>query len=108
MLYDVPGIAAVRVLLVGFGKQQEVGAKEYRDGVRELFRDVDVLLAPATPCRAPKIGQKTFVLDGDRVVVHWVFDIVRPDILAIRDNLLTPTSRSEGGSPSPTNTTSAS
>src|SRR5882724_9132613 len=38
MLYDVPGIAAVRVLLVGFGKQQEVGAKEYRDGVRGAVR----------------------------------------------------------------------
>ena len=38
MLYDVPGIAASRVLLVGFGKQQEVGAKEYRDGVRGAVR----------------------------------------------------------------------
>jgi len=26
------------VLLVGFGKQQEVGAKEYRDGVRGAVR----------------------------------------------------------------------
>ncbi len=38
MLYGVPGIAAARVLLVGFGKQQEVGAKEYRDGVRGALR----------------------------------------------------------------------
>ena len=29
-----------------------------------LFRDVDVLLAPATPCAAPSIGQKTFRIDG--------------------------------------------
>jgi aspartyl-tRNA(Asn)/glutamyl-tRNA(Gln) amidotransferase subunit A len=25
---------------------------------------MDVILAPATPCTAPKIGQQTFVLDG--------------------------------------------
>ena len=30
----------------------------------ELFKDVEVILAPATPCEAPKIGQQTFVLDG--------------------------------------------
>jgi len=38
MLYGVTGVSAVRVLLVGFGKQQEVGAKEYRDGVRGAVR----------------------------------------------------------------------
>ena len=31
---------------------------------RALFREVDVILAPATPCRAPRSGQATFVLDG--------------------------------------------
>ena len=36
----------------------------YRDRVLELFREVDVILAPATPCTAPRIGQQTFVLDG--------------------------------------------
>jgi aspartyl-tRNA(Asn)/glutamyl-tRNA(Gln) amidotransferase subunit A len=36
----------------------------YRARVLELFKDVDVILAPATPCTAPSIGQKTFVLDG--------------------------------------------
>jgi 1-carboxybiuret hydrolase len=30
----------------------------------ELFRDVDILLAPATPCQAPKIGQETIEIDG--------------------------------------------
>ncbi len=30
----------------------------------EVFAEVDVLLAPATPCPAPLIGQQTFVLDG--------------------------------------------
>jgi len=36
----------------------------YRERVLELFKDVDVILAPATPCIAPKIGQQSFVLDG--------------------------------------------
>ena len=36
----------------------------YRERVLELFKEVDVILAPATPCTAPLIGQKTFVLDG--------------------------------------------
>ncbi|MBW4521547.1 MAG: AtzE family amidohydrolase [Scytolyngbya sp. HA4215-MV1] len=36
----------------------------YRDQVRELFEQVDVILAPTTPCVAPLIGQTTMVLDG--------------------------------------------
>jgi len=36
----------------------------YRDAVLQLFEEVDAILAPATPCVAPPIGQKTFVLDG--------------------------------------------
>jgi 1-carboxybiuret hydrolase len=36
----------------------------YRERVLELFREVDVLLAPATPCEAPKIGQETIEIDG--------------------------------------------
>jgi aspartyl-tRNA(Asn)/glutamyl-tRNA(Gln) amidotransferase subunit A len=35
-----------------------------------MFRDVDILLAPATPCRAPRIGQKTFMLDGQEMLVR--------------------------------------
>ena len=36
----------------------------YREQVLGLFQDVDVILAPATPCTAPAIGQETFMLDG--------------------------------------------
>jgi AtzE family amidohydrolase len=36
----------------------------YRARVLELFADVDVILAPATPGPAPTIGQQTFVVDG--------------------------------------------
>jgi aspartyl-tRNA(Asn)/glutamyl-tRNA(Gln) amidotransferase subunit A len=36
----------------------------YRARVLELFGEVDVILAPATPGPAPLIGQQTFALDG--------------------------------------------
>jgi AtzE family amidohydrolase len=42
----------------------------YRDAMRALFRDVDVIIAPATPTRAPSLGQKTFDLDGQMVPVR--------------------------------------
>lgn len=42
----------------------------YRENVLRLFRDVDVILAPATPCRAPRIGQQTMVLDGKKMPVR--------------------------------------
>jgi len=39
----------------------------YREKVLELFKDCDVILAPATPVTAPKLGQQTFTLDGVEV-----------------------------------------
>jgi AtzE family amidohydrolase len=39
----------------------------YRDTVLRLFDEVDAMLAPATPCVAPPIGQKSFVLNGQEV-----------------------------------------
>ena len=36
----------------------------YRARVLELFKSCDAILAPATPCTAPKIGQQTFMLGG--------------------------------------------
>ena len=44
--------------------------RRFRAETLTLFRDVDILLAPATPCRAPKLGQKTFVLDGREMLVR--------------------------------------
>jgi 1-carboxybiuret hydrolase len=45
----------------------------YRARVLALFDEVDAILAPATPCTAPRIGQQTFVLDG-------VETLLRPNI----------------------------
>jgi AtzE family amidohydrolase len=42
----------------------------YRAQVLELFKTVDVILAPATPCVAPKLGQVTFMLDGVELPVR--------------------------------------
>jgi AtzE family amidohydrolase len=42
----------------------------YRARVLELFKSVDVIIAPATPCVAPKLGQATFVLDGVELPVR--------------------------------------
>lgn len=42
----------------------------YRAKVLEIFETVDVIVAPATPCIAPKIGQATFELDGVELPVR--------------------------------------
>lgn len=42
----------------------------YHDRVMELFESVDIILAPATPCTAPPIGQQTMVLDGVEMLVR--------------------------------------
>lgn len=42
----------------------------YRDRVRGLFQQVDLILAPTTPCVAPTIGQQTMMLDGEEVLVR--------------------------------------
>lgn len=44
--------------------------RHFREEMLKLFEACDVLLAPATPCRAPKLGQKTFVLDGEEMLVR--------------------------------------
>jgi AtzE family amidohydrolase len=42
----------------------------YRARMLEIFASVDVIIAPATPCVAPKLGQATFVLDGVELPVR--------------------------------------
>ena len=68
---DVRDRLMAGAMLPGIWAQQ---AQKYRRLFREealaLFRDVDVLIAPATPTRAPKSGQKTFVLDGREMLVR--------------------------------------
>jgi 1-carboxybiuret hydrolase len=42
----------------------------YLDRMLELFDSVDAIIAPATPCTAPRIGQETFALDGVELPVR--------------------------------------
>jgi 1-carboxybiuret hydrolase len=42
----------------------------YRDAVLRLFDEVDAILAPATPCPAPRIGQETFAFDDVEIPVR--------------------------------------
>ena len=44
--------------------------RRYRDMVLAVFDEVDAIIAPATPCRAPRGGQQTFVLDGVEMPVR--------------------------------------
>lgn len=42
----------------------------FRRRLREIFAEVDIILAPAAPCRAPLSGQKLMNLDGADVPVR--------------------------------------
>ena len=42
----------------------------YRDRVREIFQNVDIILAPTTPCVAPTIGQQKMVIAGEEMLVR--------------------------------------
>ncbi len=42
----------------------------YQRQCQRLFESVDAIIAPATPCAAPLIGQTTFVLDGVELPVR--------------------------------------
>ncbi|BAY23829.1 amidase [Calothrix sp. NIES-2100] len=42
----------------------------YRDRLREIFKNVDIILAPTTPIAAPLIGQQTMILDGEELLVR--------------------------------------
>ncbi|TWB06790.1 AtzE family amidohydrolase [Bradyrhizobium stylosanthis] len=42
----------------------------YRAQLAEIFKTIDVLIAPATPCTAPKLGQVNFNLDGVELPVR--------------------------------------
>lgn len=42
----------------------------YRQRLLDLFGSVDIVIAPATPCTAPLIGQQTFVLGGVELPVR--------------------------------------
>jgi aspartyl-tRNA(Asn)/glutamyl-tRNA(Gln) amidotransferase subunit A len=42
----------------------------YQQAMLRVFDEVDAIVAPATPCTAPDLGQKTFTLDGVELPVR--------------------------------------
>ena len=44
--------------------------RHYRAAVQKLFEEVDIILAPATPCTAPKLGQVMMKLGGVELPVR--------------------------------------
>ena len=42
----------------------------YKQKVREIFQNFDVIIAPTTPIAAPEIGQETMILDGEEILVR--------------------------------------
>ncbi len=42
----------------------------YQQQVGEIFQNVDILLAPTTPCTAPKIGQEKINIGGEELLVR--------------------------------------
>ena len=51
-------------------EKAQVFRRWYREQFLKLLASYDAILAPATPCTAPKIGQQTFVLDGVEMPVR--------------------------------------
>ncbi len=60
-------LLAGALIPAGWYLQAQRFRRWFRDRVREIFREVDIILAPATPCAAPLIGQETIVLNGVEV-----------------------------------------
>jgi AtzE family amidohydrolase len=44
--------------------------KWYSDRFREVFQNVDVILAPTTPISAPLIGQQTMIFNGEEILIR--------------------------------------
>jgi aspartyl-tRNA(Asn)/glutamyl-tRNA(Gln) amidotransferase subunit A len=51
-------------------EKAQIFRRWYQARVLELFASVDAILAPATPCTAPAIGQKTFRLGDQEIPVR--------------------------------------
>jgi aspartyl-tRNA(Asn)/glutamyl-tRNA(Gln) amidotransferase subunit A len=62
-------LAGAMIPAAWIAKAQKV-RRIFRERMLKIFEEVDVLLAPATPCSAPSIGQKTMTIDGVEMPVR--------------------------------------
>ncbi|WP_107670637.1 AtzE family amidohydrolase [Cyanothece sp. BG0011] len=42
----------------------------YRDQVKEVFQNVDVIIAPTTPCVATTLGQEKMIINGEEILIR--------------------------------------
>jgi len=73
--------------------------RHYRANVLKLFEDVDVILAPATPCTAPKLGQVMMKLGGVDLPVRANLGLYTQPISFIGLPVVAVPTRSAGGMP---------
>lgn len=71
----------------------------YQAEVARLFDQVDIILAPATPCAAPAVDQQTMVIDGQTVPVRASLGIFTQPISFIGLPVVAVPLRSAGGLP---------
>jgi len=57
-------LIAGAMIPASFVQKAQLFRRWYRERVLALFEQYDALIAPATPCTAPLIGQQKFTLDG--------------------------------------------
>ncbi len=63
-------LAAGAMLPVSWIVRAQKFRRRYRELALRLFQEVDLIIAPATPCRAPRGGQAMFSLDGVEMPVR--------------------------------------
>ncbi|MDO8358558.1 MAG: AtzE family amidohydrolase [Devosia sp.] len=63
-------LLAGALLPAGWVETAQKFRRTYHDQMLKLFEEVDIILAPATPMRAPKLGQKTAMFGGVELPVR--------------------------------------
>jgi aspartyl-tRNA(Asn)/glutamyl-tRNA(Gln) amidotransferase subunit A len=63
-------LLAGAMIPAGFVVKAQIFRRWFQAEMRQLFKEVDVILSPATPCRAPRIGQTTMTVGGETLPVR--------------------------------------
>ncbi len=71
------------MLPVAWYVQAQRARRWFHDAMMRVFADVDLIIAPATPCPAPLVGQKTLALHGETVPLRPNLGLFTQPISAI-------------------------
>jgi hypothetical protein len=63
-------LLAGAMIPAGFVVKAQIFRRWFQAELRKLFQEVDFVLAPATPCKAPRIGQTTMTVGGETLPVR--------------------------------------